>query len=426
MIMKNKQLNYIVYVFVFLLLVIISSCKKDDPVVVIPDDNVCPPPTPYQWPEEILRKTHFPTAMNIPKDNPMTVEGVELGRWLFYDGRMSGRTHQDSLMSCATCHIQKYNFTVGINHPEFIGGQTFGIPDEQYPNGKPTPHYVMPLINLVFNNKGYLWNGMINENNPNLGSAAYGVPPEPQYHMRNIESLVWMGIHAQHEINGTVEKTVNLIKSIPEYPPLFCAAFGTPEINYDRISKAISQFIRTLISYNSKFHKKVRGEINFTPAENRGYFLLVSEEADCFHCHGGDGNPLMTTNDFYNNGKDSFFTGIYADPRDRFAYTGNDIDRGAYKASTLINVHLVAPYMHDGRFKTIEEVVDFYSDDVINNEYVHPLMEWAFQGGVHLPENKKQDLLAFLRTMEDNSFLTNPDFAPPDGLDPQWINQSDY
>jgi len=159
------------------MLLFVSCSKSDDPE---PEPYS---PTPYQ----IEIPYGFPTRLNIPDDNPMTVEGIELGRYLFYDGRMSGRTHPDSLMSCATCHIQANAFECGIDHPEFTGGFTHGL------TGKPTPHVMLPLINLVWNENGFLWNGMISESNPDQ-------------RFRNIEDLVWMGVIAEHEMAGAFLK----------------------------------------------------------------------------------------------------------------------------------------------------------------------------------------------------------------------------
>lgn len=360
-------------------------------------------PTPYN----MVIPQGFPTKLNIPADNPMTVEGVALGRYLFYDGRLSGRDHPDSLMSCFTCHIQENSFEVGYSNPAFPDGHPHGL------TGVKTPHVVLPFINLVFNTEGYLWNGMINEENPNLGSASYGIPAEEQYHMRNLESLVWMGIAAKHEMNGKPDKTVAMIKSIAMYPPLFKAAFGTEEVTYERISKAIAQFLRTLISSDSKFDKVLRGEDNFTDSERRGYVLFTTEQgADCFHCHGGLGNPLMTTNLFYNNAKDTIFN----DPRDRYAYTKTDRDRGAYKATTLRNIELQGPYMHDGRFTTLDEVINFYSEGLVYSDYVNPLMHKVFPPygvGAQLTPSEKADLKAFLLTLTDYTFLNNPKFSNP-------------
>ncbi|MCX6231463.1 MAG: cytochrome-c peroxidase [Bacteroidetes bacterium] len=385
--------------YIFFLFAILTSCKKDsEPQAIITN------PTPYT----IQIPKYFPTALNIPADNPMTVEGVRLGRYLFYDGRLSGRTQSDSLMSCATCHNQENSFEAGINNPRFPNGQTHGL------TGIPTPHYMLPMINLVFNSNGYLWNGLISQNNTNLGSTAYNVPALPQYHYKNIESVVWMAITAPHEINGTIEKTVQTIASIQMYPPLFKAAFGTTEVTYDRISKAIAQFVRTLISSNSKFDKYMRGEVNLSSDELQGYVLFTTENgADCFHCHGGSGNPMFTTNLYYNNGKDVSFT----DTRDRYAVTHNTADIGAYKAPTLRNIMLTAPYMHDGRFKTIDEVINFYSEGVVISPYISSLMHHSINGGAQLTAIEKMQLKAFLNTLTDYEFINDVRFSRPADLD---------
>jgi len=181
----------------------------------------------------------------------------------------------------------------------------------------------------------------------------------------------------------------------------------------DRISKAVAQFVRTLISANAPFDKYMRGEYQLTPTELRGFVLFTTEEgADCFHCHGGFGNPLFTTNLFYNNGKDV----VFDDPRDRFSITGNPTEIGAYKATTLRNIELTGPYMHDGRFATLDEVIDFYSHHVQNSPYIDPLMHHVANEGVQLTPTEKADLLAFIKTLRDDKFLTNPTFARPEKL----------
>ncbi len=369
------------------------------PVGCNSDNEIERGPTPYSFPDIF----YYPNDLNIPIDNPTTEEGVLLGRYLFHDGRLSGRSHPDSLMSCSTCHSQKNGFDVGLDHPRFRDGQPVGL------TGIPTPHFPLPLANLVYNSNGYLWNGLVNDSNPLLGSESYDVPAQVEYHFKNIESLVWMSIVAPHEINGSVEQSVELLSSEPLYPPMFNDAFGTEEINIDRISKAIAQFVRTIISNNSRYHQYIEGNEVLSEQEYRGLELFFSEEADCFHCHGGF---LMTTNEYYNNAKDSVFN----DERDRFAVTGDNLDRGAYKAPSLINVELTGPYMHDGRFKTLEEVIDFYSEGLINSPYVNPLMKNVAYGGVRLLAQEKQDLVAFLKTLTDHQLVDDPKFSKPEGL----------
>ena len=351
-------------------------------------------PTPYFFDIPMF----YPPELNIPDDNPMTVEGIKLGRYLFYEGRMSGRTDPDSMMSCATCHIQSRSFECGIDHPTFTGGKTFGL------SGKPTPHTMLPLINLVWNSNGYLWNGLISGGNPS------------PYH-QNLESLVWMGIVAPHEMAGDTNRTKALIQSIKGYPELFAKAFGSQEVTVDRISKAIAQFVRTLVSSDCKFDRYMRGEEQLTESELSGYILFTTEEgADCFHCHGGSGNPLWTTSLYYNNGKDSLFTGEFEDPRDRSHVTGNSSDLGSYKAPTLRNIALTAPYMHDGRYKTLDEVIEFYSHHVVWSPYIDPLMHHVSRGGVQLTPKEKADLKSFLMTLTDTVFIHNQAFSDPGGL----------
>jgi cytochrome c peroxidase len=253
------------------------------------------------------------------------------------------------------------------------------------------------MINLVWNESGYLWSGSVSESNSSPAR-------------RNIEDIVGMAVTAPHEFSGDTNKTKALIQSIPGYPELFEKAFGSRTVTMRNISKAVAQFVRTLISSDSKFDSYMRGEQQLSTQELSGYVLFMTENgADCFHCHGGAGNPLFTTNLFYNDGKDSVFN----ETGDRYSVTGDPSDHGAYKATTLRNIELTGPYMHDGRFKTLEEVIDFYSDGVIWSPYVHPLMHHAYDGGIHLTANQKGDLISFIKTLRDETFLTNPAYASP-------------
>lgn len=371
------------YTFISLLWLLscVLSCKKETKEIPYQ-------PTPY----EIDIPFGFPTKLNIPENNPMTVEGVELGRYLFYDGRLSGRTHPDSLMSCATCHRQERSFEAGIDHPDFPGGFPHGL------TGLQTHHVMLPMINLVWNSTGYGWNGFLYPDNP-----------DPQ--LRNLEDFVRLAVLASDEMDGDTTRIKNLFQSLNGYPELFEKAFGSSQITFTHIEKAIAQFIRTLISADSRFDKYMRGELQLSPSELNGYVLFTTEEgADCFHCHGGFGNPLFTTHLYYNDGKDTLFT----DPTDRFSITGDPMDIGAYKATTMRNIELQGPYMHDGRFETLDDVIDFYSTAVVNSPSISPLMHHVANGGVRLTPTEREDLLSFIRTLRDDAFLTNPDFSKPE------------
>ncbi len=351
-----------------------------------------PIPTPYEpTPYEIDIPFGFPTNLNIPDDNPMTVEGVELGRYLFYDGRLSGRTHSDSLMSCATCHRQERSFEAGVDHPDFPGGFPHGV------TGLNTHHVMLPLINLVWNSTGYGWNGFL-------------YPDNPAEELRNIEDFVRLTILAKDEIDSDTTTVKNLFQSIQGYPQLFEKAFGSSTVTFQNIERAVAQFVRTLISANSKFDKYMSGDVQLSQSELNGYVLFTTEEgADCFHCHGGYGNPLFTTHLYYNNGKDTEFT----DPMDRFLISGDPMDHGAYKATTLRNIEVQGPYMHDGRFATLDEVIDFYSHDLQVSPYIDPLMHHINDGGIQLTPTEREDLLNFIRTLRDDEFMTNKEFSAP-------------
>lgn len=374
-----------VFLFCAAAFTMMSSCERDEPLPEPTD--VAYNPTPYTIPIP----QYFPTAINVPDDNPMTFEGIELGRYLFYDGRFGGRSHPDSLMSCGTCHLQEFAFECGISNPNYPGGFTHGI------TGIPTPHVMLPLFNIVWNPNGYLWNGAIYSENANAAK-------------RRLEDLCWMGIYAPHEMKSDTNKSKALIASIPGYGPMFKEAFGSEEVTFERMAKAIAQFIRSITSSNSKYDRYLRGEVQLTSSELNGYVLFVTEAGgDCFHCHGGDGNPLFTTNLYYNNAKDTNFTDI----RDRYAITGDPMDIGAYRAPTLRNIELTGPYMHDGRFATLDQVIDFYNSGLVWSPSVSPLMHKVGDGGAFLLPAQKADLKAFLLTLTDNVLLTNPAYAPP-------------
>ncbi len=339
-----------------IILMVFPSCK---PVQEEPYQ-----PTTYVLPQP----SYFPTKNNIPSDNPMTEEGVALGRKLFYDPRLSGRDGTDGIRSCSSCHHQEKSFEYGA------------------PTG--THHAMLPLINLAWNRTGLGWNGGV----------------------ATLEDMVLAAVTSPVEINADTTQVVKYLQKTDDYPELFYKAFGSREITFVNIEKAIAQFVRSLVSADSKFDRYLSGEEELTEDEMAGYELFCTEEgADCFHCHGGGGLALMTTNLFYNNGLDDEFN----DPEDRSAVTGNHWDRGAYKAPTLRNIAVSSPYMHDGRFATLDEVIDFYSEGVKDSENINPLMHHVMDGGVQLSDLEKAQLKAFLNTLTDDVFLNNPDYSRP-------------
>lgn len=304
----------------------------------------------------------------IPEDNPLTVEGVALGKKLFFDPILSANNTQ----ACADCHrpgsafSDPRRFSVGID-------------------GSLGTRNSMPLQNLAWNYNGkFFWDGR----------AA------------SIEEQIFEPVTNPIEMANTWPNAVASLQNSTEYPELFNEAFGTTSIDSVMVSKAIAQFLRTLITSNSRFDQFQRGEIELTPSEANGLNVFLNEaKGDCFHCHGNPLNPLWTDNIFHNNGLDQF-------PSDRGLglFTGDPRDDGKFKSPSLRNLAFTAPYMHDGRFETLDEVIDHYSEGLVYSETIDPLMKKVGQGGVQLSAQDKADLKAFLLSLSDPSFINNPNF----------------
>lgn len=342
------------------ILLLAASCKKDDPEQpVVPKYS----PTPYTL--EI--PSGFP-QMIIPSDNPLTVEGIALGRKLFYDKILSGNFTQ----SCASCHNQQLSFS--DNGTQFSTGI----------NGQLGTRNAQALINMGFN-LHYFWDGR----SSTLEKQAIEPVPNPiEMHLSWTVAAERLNAHAQ-------------------YPELFRKAFGTSTIDSTLTTKALAQFMRTMISSNSKLDKRLRNEVALTPSETNGLVIFNTEKGDCFHCHNIDAGRLMTDNMFHNNGLDAVFADL-----GRGAVTGNPADDGKFLTPTLRNIALTAPYMHDGRFQTLEEVVEHYNSGGTPSPTIDPLMKHVGTG-LNLTAQEKADLVAFLHTMTDSTFIQNPAYSDP-------------
>ena len=323
------------WIFLISILVVFTGCWDGEIVRVHT--------TPYT--EEI--PYYFPT-MPVSADNPWTVEGVELGRMLYYDKLL----HPTQSTTCSACHNQTSAFTTSASNS-------------------------LAHINIGWANS-FLWNGKIEG---------------------ELEDIMLFEVE---EFFGT---NLDFLNNDDEYPLLFEKAFGVKEITSKEVAYALAQFFRTLNSYNSKYDRVMQGIESFSPEEYDGYDIFNTERGDCFHCHG---SALFTDNLFHNNGLDT-------NPANgRFTTTSNAADVGKFKTPTLRNIEFTAPYMHDGRYQTLEEVIDFYSHGLQWSPTIDPLMKNVNIGaGVNLSASEKANLIAFLKTLSDTSFLTNPALSDP-------------
>ncbi|WP_075343853.1 cytochrome-c peroxidase [Tenacibaculum agarivorans] len=307
----------------------------------------------------------------IPVNNRLTVEGVALGRKLFFDPILSG----DNSVSCATCHDPKKAFTDNLQFSEGI-------------NGRIGTRNSMPLFNLAWNfDERFAWDGK----------------------EFSLEKQAFEPVTNSKEMNNDWKTVATRLINHSEYPELFKQAFGNIPVDSNLVVKAIAQFERTLISGNAKFDKFLRGETTLTTQEQNGLDVFMQEtKGDCFHCHGNPNNPLWTDNQFHNNGLDETFSDLGLG-----AVTGDPNDNGKFRSPSLRNLAFTSPYMHDGRFTTLDEVIDHYSEGLKNSTTIDPLMKKIDQGGVNLTTQDKADLKVFLLTLSDSDFLNNPNFQKP-------------
>lgn len=304
----------------------------------------------------------FP-QLRLPADNPLTEEGIALGARLFADTRLSINNTQ----SCASCHERGR---------AFADARQFSVGAE----GQVGKRNAMALFNLAWHD-GFFWDGRA----------------------RTLREQVLMPVQDKHEMNETLPRVVAKLKDDPSYQAAFRSAFGSPEVTPDRLAMALEQHLLSITSQDSKFDHAVRKVEALSDAEARGLKLFVTEfdparglrGADCFHCHGG---MLFTNHAFHNNGLT-----LAPDDIGREAVTKNSADRGKFKTPSLRNIALTAPYMHDGRFKTLEEVVEHYDHGLARSPTLDPNLAKHPNEGLRLTDEEKADLVAFLKTLTDTS-----------------------
>jgi cytochrome c peroxidase len=378
---------------IFLLVLIFGfvSCSDHDNYVSVENSVINIPDEPFEY-VTINLPSHFinnvpgqplPTSINgldnTPDDNPLTNEGATLGRVLFYDKGLSA----NGIVACASCHQQDKGFSDdAILSVGFEGGLT--------------GRHSMTLINSRYYQRGrFFWDERAS----------------------TLEEQVLEPFQDPIEMGMTLEQVVSAVQEQDFYAELFEDAFGSQEINADRISKALSQFVRSIVSFSSKYDEGRSLSAspganfpNFTDEENLGknlFFQTIPNGGGaCFGCHTTE--AFVSANPGpQNNGLDLVTTDAGAG-----AVFNNPIFESRFKTTTLRNIELTAPYMHDGRFGTLEEVVEHYNSGIQAHPTLSPALTDENGNPVRLnfTDSEKAALVAFLKTLTDNSI----------GLDEKW------
>lgn len=360
------KIRLFLFVGLFLTIMIcLTSCNEDPAEDEIPLDT-----TAY-----IFDSGPFPMP-EIPVDNPLTEAKVQLGRMLFYDPILS----EGEIQACADCHLQAdafddiRQFSLGVD--ELAGARN-----------------AMSIVNMAWNTNGFFWDGRA----------------------ETLREQSLLPIQDPLEMNESLEDAVSKLQNQATYRDQFSSAYGSSIVSSEKISLALEQFMMTIVSYNSKYDKVVAGLDQFTDSEQRGHDLYFSEYnpafpessgADCAHCHGG----FNFENDRYmNNGLDA---GNF-DDLGRFLVTGSNADRGRFKVPTLRNIALTAPYMHDGRMNTLEEVIDHYDNGIQISNSLNPALLATTYTGLMLTDQDKTDIVNFLHTLTDETITQNSEFSSP-------------
>lgn len=324
----------------------------------------------------IINHGAFP-APQLPEDNPMTVQGVKLGKMLFYEKMLSG----DGTQACADCHRLAHAFDDTLKF-------SIGI------RGKEGKRQAMAIFNMAWHTNEFFWDG--------------------RAHLLRDQSL--KPIQDELEMDETLENVVAKLSASKLYKDQFFRAFGNSEITSEKMSLAMEQFMFSIVSNNSKYDKYLAGTEELSESELRGMNLFFAEYnpffpdesgADCAHCHSGYNfendqymnNGLDTDSEFKDNGRE--------------AVSKNVADLAKFKVPSLRNIELTPPYMHDGRFKTLEEVVGHYNKGIRISTTLDPALEATSSTGLMLSEQDKMDLVAFLKTLTDNTFVNNDEYKSP-------------
>lgn len=347
------------------------ACKKDTKTTYPADEPVKYDGTPYAF-----NAGSFPSP-TIASDNALTEQGVQLGRMLFYEKSLS----KNNMISCASCHKQEFafddtsRFSIGV----------LGL------KGK---RQAMAIFNTAWHTNEFFWDG--------------------RAHLLRDQSL--LPIQDTLEMFETLPSIISKLSNNPMYNVQFVKAFGSSEVTSEKISKAMEQFMNSIVSNDSKYDRYLANTATLTISEDNGRKLFFQEYnqffpsqsgAECSHCHSGFN---FTNNDYMNNGMD---TDASITDVGREKVTNNIADKAKFKVPSLRNIALTAPYMHDGRFKTLEEVVDHYNNGLKASTYIDPALENTRGTGLMLTAQQKTDLVNFLKTLTDYSLVNNPKYKSP-------------
>lgn len=354
-------------IFCIILLISFIACKEDN----IDGDLTAIPYKPDNY--VVNLPSHFP-PLSTPQDNPLTSQGIQLGRHLFYDPILSA----DSSMSCASCHLPEFAFTDA-------NATSLGI------DGLPGTRSSMSLINVGFVQSGLFWDGRA----------------------KTLEDQAILPVEDPIELHNTWPDVVNKLRSHAVYPRMFREAFGirnTSEITKELAAKAIAQFERIIISKDSKFDRIQQGKDFYTDLELIGQGLYFDNDpdlpdAECGHCHN---TPLATSDDFFNNGITQSSTLEGFPDLGRGKVTVSKADNGKFRAPTLRNISNTAPYMHDGRFKTLDEVIAHYNSGGKSSPNANPLLH-----PLKLNDFYIKALKAFIETFNDTLIYKNQELKNP-------------
>ncbi|MEQ8578106.1 MAG: cytochrome c peroxidase [Balneola sp.] len=314
---------------------------------------------------------------NTPNDNSVTDWGATLGRVLFYDKILSS----NNTISCSSCHLQESGFS---DPDQFSIGFEGGL----------TGRNSMGISNAMYYENGhFFWDER----------AA------------TLEEQVLMPIQDEVEMGLTLTELVSKVKQQPYYPVLFEQVYGDDEVTPDRISKALAQFVRSIVSYQSKYDEG-RAQVNnpdqnfpnYSDLENLGKDIFFGGRGDCAQCHTSD---LFVGDEARNNGLDAILTDLGLG-----AVTGNANDNGKFKVGSLRNIELTAPYMHDGRFETLEEVIEHYNSGVQASATLDNRLEQRNSNTplrLNLSDQEKAALVAFMKTLTDQELILDEKFSSP-------------